>query len=186
MLDEAGWRDTDGDGIRDKNGVAFRFRYMIVSGTVLHEQIAKLVKDFAANVGIEVVPDPYEWSVFINRVQNRLFEATNLAWSGAVQNDPYQIWHSSQIGNHGSNYVGFNIPEADAIIEEARRTMDEKKRNKLYHRFHRILHNEQPYTFVYTRPSQRFLRPRFKNVTIHKLGLNPHEWYVPGDLQKYK
>jgi len=30
------------------------------------------------------------------------------------------------------------------------------------------------------------LHPRFKNVTIHKLGLDPQEWYVPKELQKYK
>ncbi len=186
LLDEAGWIDHDGDGIRDKDGVPFRFKYMIVSGTSLHEQIAKLVKDSAAKLGIDVIPDPFEWSIFIDRLQNRQFDATNLAWFGAVEADPYQIWHSSQIGNKGSNYVGFSNPQADALIEEARRTMDEKQRNPLYHKFHEILHHEQPYTFVYTRPSQRFLHPRFKNVIIHKLGLDPLEWYVPKEMQKYK
>ncbi len=185
LLDEAGWVDSDGDGIRDKDGVAFRFHYMI-GNIPLHEQIAKLLKDEAAKVGIEVSLDPYEWSVFIQRLQDREFDAVNLAWHGGLAQDPYQIWHSSQIGNRGSNYVGFNNAEADAIIEEARRTLDDDKRNKMYHRFHRILHEEQPYTFIYTRPEQRFLDRRFENVIIHKLGLDPHEWYVPREKQKYK
>jgi len=137
-------------------------------------------------VGIEVIPDPYEWSVFIQRLQDREFDAVNLAWHGGLAQDPYQIWHSSQIGNRGSNYVGFNNPEADAIIEEARRTLDDEKRNKLYQRFHRIIHEEQPYTFIYTRPEQRFLDRRFENVIIHKLGLDGHEWYVPKEKQRYK
>ncbi len=185
LLDEAGWIDHDGDGVRDKNGVALRFHYMI-GNIPLHQQIVKLFKREAAKVGVDVIPDPFEWSVFIRRLQDRQFDAVNLAWHGGLAQDPYQIWHSSQIGNRGSNYVGFNVPEADAIIEEARRTLDEEKRNKLYHRFHRILHEEQPYTFVYTRPEQRFLHKRFKNVIIHKLGLDPHEWYVPKDQQRYK
>jgi len=184
LLDEAGWVDTDNDGIRDKNGVPFRFHYMI-GNLPLHTQIVKLLKDKAARVGIEVIPDPYEWSVFIQRLQDRQFDAVSLAWHGGLAQDPYQIWHSSQIGNRGSNYVGFNNPQADAIIEEARRTMDEEKRNKLYRRFHRILHEEQPYTFIYTRPEQRFLDKRFENVIIHKLGLNQHEWYVPIQQQRY-
>ena len=62
LLDESGWIDHDGDGIRDKNGVPFRFKYMIVADMALHEQIAKLVKDSAAQAGIEVILDPYEWS----------------------------------------------------------------------------------------------------------------------------
>jgi peptide/nickel transport system substrate-binding protein len=124
--------------------------------------------------------------VFSERVTNREFDAVNMAWGGGVESDPYQIWHSSQIEKRGSNFVGFNNPEADAIIEEARRTLDAEKRNKLYHRFGRILHEEQPYTFIYTRPEQRFLDKRFENVIIHKLGIDEHEWYVPKELQKYK
>lgn len=185
LLDEAGWVDTDGDGIRDKDGVVFSFKYMICN-LPLHEQISKLLKDEAAKVGIEVMPDPYEWSVFIQRLQDRQFDAVNLAWHGGLAQDPYQIWHSSQIGKRGSNYVGFRNAEADAIIEEVRRTLDDEKRNALCHRFHRILHEEQPYTFIYTRPEQRFLDKRFENVIVHKLGLDGHEWYVPKHLQRYK
>jgi peptide/nickel transport system substrate-binding protein len=185
LLDAAGWIDHDGDGIRDKNGVPFRFKYTIVSGASLHEQIAKLLKDTAARVGIEVILDPFEWSVFIKRVQERDFDAVSMAWGGGVETDPYQIWHSSQMAR-GSNYISFNNPEADKLIEEARQTLDENKRNALYHRFHRILHEEQPYTFIYTRPEQKFLDKRFENVIIHKLGIDEREWYVPTGKQRYK
>jgi peptide/nickel transport system substrate-binding protein len=185
LLDEAGWIDSDGDGIRDKGGVPFRFRYMIVSGAQLHEQMAKLVKDSLSKAGIDVIIDPYEWSVFTQRVQDRDFDALNMAWGGNVESDPYQIWHSSQI-KKGSNYVRFSNAEADRLIEQARQTLDADKRNALYHRFHRIIHEEQPYTFIYTRPEQRFLDRRFQNVIIHKLGIDEHEWYVPKDKQKYK
>jgi peptide/nickel transport system substrate-binding protein len=185
LLDEAGWIDHDGDGIRDKNGVPFRFKYMIVSDMALHEQIAKLVKDAAAGAGIVVELDPYEWSVFSQRVLDRNFDAVSMSWGGPVEEDPYQIWHSSQ-RQKGSNYVDFNNPQADSLIEQARQTLDADKRNALYHKFHRILHEEQPYTFIYTRPEQRFLDKRFQNVIIHKLGINEREWYVPANLQKYK
>lgn len=186
LLDEAGWIDSDGDGIRDKNGVSFRFKYMISSGTYLHEHIAKLVKDEAAKVGIDVVLEPYEWSIFSERVVGRNFDALSMGWGGGVESDPYQIWHSSQIENRGSNFIGFNNPQADAIIEQARQTLDKDKRNALYHKFHQILHEEQPYTFIYTKPENRFLDRRFENVIVHKLGVDEHEWYVPKEKQKYK
>jgi len=184
LLDEAGWVDTNGDGIRDKDGVNFSFKYMIVAGTPLHQKVVKLVKDSAARVGIEVVPDPFEWSIFSQRVQDGKFDAVNMAWGGSVESDPYQIWHSSQI-DKGSNYVGFNVPEADRLIEKARMTLDKDKRNALYHKFHSIIHDEQPYTFVYTRPEQGFLEKRFENVIIHKLGVDEFEWYVPREKQRY-
>ena len=52
LLDEAGWIDTDGDGIRDKDGVAFSFKYSYATGRIVYEQLAKLFKDAAAQVGL--------------------------------------------------------------------------------------------------------------------------------------
>jgi peptide/nickel transport system substrate-binding protein len=186
LLDEAGWRDTDGDGIRDKNGTPFKFKFMTVSGSPFYEQLGRILKDSFARAGVVLIPDPYEWSIFSERLHSRSFEAVTLSWGGVVEEDPYQIWHSSQVEHRGSNYVGFRNPEADAIIEQARGTLDEGKRNELYFRLHRILNEEQPYTFMFTRPWLELLDNRFENVVVHKLGLNPHEWYVPKDKQKYE
>ena len=186
LLDEAGWVDSDGDGIRDKDGTAFKFKFMYSSGNTFYQRLVKVLRDEAAKVGIELIPDPFEWSVLLPRLSDRKFEAMVMGWGGDVIDDPYQIWHSSQIGNRGSNYVGFNNRQADALIEEARRTLDENKRNELYHQLHRILHEEQPYTFLFERPIMRLLDRRFENVIIHKKGLNWLEWYVPKGKQKYK
>ena len=97
----------------------------------------------------------YEWAVFIDKIQSTDFDATSLGWSDPdFQDDPYQIWHSSQMKG-GSNYIGFRNTEADRIIEKARQEFDLKKRVAMYHRFHEILHNEQPYTFLYTNAGAR-------------------------------
>ncbi|MGD9157072.1 MAG: ABC transporter substrate-binding protein [Desulfobacteraceae bacterium] len=186
LLDEAGWIDSDGDGIRDKDGIPFRFKFMYTSSSPLYKRLVKLLKDEAARISIDVVPDPYEWSVLMPRLSDRQFEAMVMGWGGDVIDDPYQIFHSSQIGDRASNYVGFNNPEADELIVTARKTLDEAKRNKLFQKFHLILHEEQPCTFLFERPIMRLLDKRFKNVKIHKMGLNWLEWYVPKELQKYK
>ena len=91
--------------------------------------------------------------------------------------DPPFIWHSSQIKG-GSNYIGFSNREADLIIEKARVEFDEGRRNRMYHRFHRILHDEQPYTFMYTGPALAVVSRRFTNVKVHTRGLNYLEWKV--------
>jgi len=186
LLDDAGWEDTDGDGIRDKDGIVFRFKYSYPTSGVTGERLAKLLKDEAAKVGIDVISDPLEWSIFTERLNERQFDAATLSWGGTIESDPYQIWHSSQIKGRGNNFIAFSNAEADEIIEEARRTLDDDKRYALYHRLHQILHEQQPYTFLVTRPTFKFLDKRFENVKIHKLGLNPHEWYVPKEKQRYK
>lgn len=185
LLDEAGWVDTNGNGIRDKDGVEFSFNFMIASGSEISNRIVKLLKDQMAKVGIELKIDPYEWTIFIQRLKDRKFEATTLAWTGQIESDPYQTWHSSQ-NQGGSNSISFNNEEADQIIVQARKTLDAEKRNKLYHRFHQILHEEQPYTFMFARPSLAFIDRRFENVEPRKYGMNLNEWYVPVEKQRYK
>jgi peptide/nickel transport system substrate-binding protein len=186
LLDEAGWIDTDGDGIRDKNGIAFKFKFSYPAEGATGERIVRMLKDDASKVGIDVVPDPLEWSIFIERLSKREIEAAMSGWGGTIESDPYQLFHSSQVKGRGSNYFGFNNPKADAIIEEARKAMEPEKRYKLYHRFHQILHEEQPYTFLISRQTFNFVDNRFENVKTHQLGINPLEWYVPKEKQRYK
>ncbi len=186
LLEQAGWVDSDGDGIRDREGVKFSFSFSYSTGSFIAEQLAKLLKDNAAMAGVEVTADPYEWSIFINKMNDRQFDAGMLGWGGTIESDPYQIFHSSQIEGRGNNFVSFNSAEADALIEQARVTLDAEERYELYHRFHAILHEEQPYTFLITRPTHVFLDRRFENVIEHTLGLDAMEWYVPFEDQKYK
>jgi len=185
LLEQAGWVDTDGDGIRDKDGLAFRFNFLYSTEKTLYHRLAKLLKDQAAKVGIEVIPEPAEWSVVIGRLTDRDFDAMVIGWGGDVLEDFYQIFHSSQIANRGSNYVGFRNAEADALMEQTRHSLNKDERIKLSHRLHRILHEEQPYTFLYARPTLRLVDRRFKNTKIHKLGPKYWRWYVPKDEQRY-
>ena len=186
LLDEAGWYDRNGDGLRDKDGIPFRFRLMYSNSYALYDRLAKLLKDEAAKVGIELIPQPYEWSLLLARLNDGEFQANIAGWAPDLLQDPYQLWHSSQIGNGGSNYVGFRSRQADTIIEEARKTLDQTKRNELCYWLHRILHEQQPYTFLFTRPTFRLLDRRFRNVKIHNLGLKYRQWYVPKEQQRYR
>lgn len=185
LLDEAGWVDSDGDGIRDKDGVTFRFKFMYSTGKAQYQRLAKLLKDEMAKVAVELIADPYEWSVMLPKLSDREFEAMVMGWGGDIVEDNYQIFHSSQIGNRGSNYVGYSNAEADVLLEKIRRTMNTTERDMFCHELHSIIHAEQPYTFLFARPTFRPVDKRFENVNIHYMGLNYLEWYVPKDKQRY-
>ncbi len=185
LLTAAGWVDSDADGIRDKNGVTFSFKFSYSTGSTFYEQLAKLLKDEAAKIGVEILADPYEWSIFVERMNDKKFEAAVMGFGGTIESDPYQTFHSSQIQDRGNNFVSFSNPQADELIDKARRTMDKDERYALYHKIHAFLHEEQPYTFLFTRPAFRFIDRRFQNMNVHKLGLYEFEWYVPRDKQRY-
>lgn len=185
LLDEAGWVDSDGDGIRDRDGVPFRFEFSIVSGVQFHEQLSTILKEELAKVGISMTIRPLEWALFTRVLDERSYDAVTLGWSLPVEADPYQVWHSSQI-EKGSNHVGFRSEEADRIIEEARVTFDKAARTRLYRKFHRILHEQQPYTFLFVSESLVAVDKRFANVNVYPLGLDTTEWWVPAGNQRYR
>jgi peptide/nickel transport system substrate-binding protein len=116
----------------------------------------------------------YEWAVFVKKLDERDFDAVTLGWSLGYSGDPYQLWHSSQI-KEGSNFCAFSSAEADRIIEQARVEFNDDRRARLYHRFNRIVHEEQPYTFMFCSPSLVVVNKRFDNVKVHRKGL-----FIPG------
>jgi peptide/nickel transport system substrate-binding protein len=184
QLDETGWKDSDGDGLRDKDGVPFRFEVVATNQNPLAEQILTIYKEELRRAGIELNIRLLEWASLIERVQAREFDASTMAWAMPPDPDPYQVWHSSQ-ATDGSNYVGFQNAEADRIIEEARLTFDLDKRVALYERFHEILHEEQPYTFVVISKELLAIDRRIHGVSMYPFEPDEREWYVPAALQRY-
>lgn len=184
LLDEAGWTDHDGDGIRDKDGVKFSFEFLIPGGSETGEKIATILKEELDKMGIAMEIRKTEWAVFTSRLNDRKFDAVTLAWSMGVESDPYQIWSSTQ-AESGSNFVGFKNAEADRLIETARQEFNRQKRIELYRKFSGIVNEEQPYTFLFCRKATVAVAKRFENVIVYPLGVDPIEWYVPSPLQKY-
>lgn len=176
LLDEAGWVDSNGDGIRDKDGVPFRFTFLITSSSVFLPKLASYLQRELKRVGVEMEIKRVEWSVYTQMLREHSFDACSLAWGNTdVISDPFQIWHSSQSQN-GSNYISFANAEADRLIEEARLEMDDDRRAELYRQLGRILYDENPYTFLYNRPYLDAVR---KNVR----GLRPAvPWYDLEDV----
>ncbi len=185
LLDQAGWVDHNGDGIRDKDGVKFEFEFLIPNGSETGDKISTILKEELDKVGIRMNIRNTEWAVFTTRLNERKFDAVTLGWSMGVETDPYQIWHSSQL-EQGSNFVGFSNREADRLIDEARTEFNRDKRIELYRKFSKIVHEEQPYTFLFCRKSTVALNKRFKGVVVYPLGLEPREWFVPPLLRKYE
>lgn len=177
LLAQAGWKDTDGDGILDKDGIPFRFTFLTAAGSPFGRSIGLILREDLAKVGIDLTIRQLEWATMLKLLSGRTFDAVLLSWSMPLIQDPYQLWHSTQ-SEKGSNFVGFQDPEADLLMEEARLEFDAERRAQIYKRFQRIIHEEQPYTFLFTLPSLTAVARRFENVQDYRLGLDPTEWTV--------
>ncbi len=188
LLEEAGWRDTDGDGILDKNGKIFEFTIMTNQGNLSRLKAAQIIQKRLGEVGIKVKIRVIEWASFINEfIDKKRFEAVILGWSTGIDPDQYDIWHSSKTGPKELNFISFKNKEVDKLLEEGRLTFDREKRKKIYFKFQEILAEEQPYVFLYIPYSLVIVHKRFRNVKLAPAGItyNLEKWYVPKFEQKY-
>ncbi len=155
-LDEAGWTDSDSDGIRDKlvdgTRIPFEFGLIIYGSSTEFATIANIYREALLEVGVKMNPRPLEWSTMLKRLDERSFEAYTGAWVMDWEVDLYQLWHSSEADRpSSSNRIGFRSKEADRIIEALRVSFDEEERVELCHEFHALVHDLQPYSFIYQR-----------------------------------
>lgn len=193
LLAEAGYKDRNGDGVIDgPDGQPFRFKLSYPSGSATYQRVVLFLKDSFARAGITMEPDPLDFPVLLDRIKRNDFDACSLGWGGTVESDCYQIFHSSQIADQGDNRTQYVSAECDRLIEEARKTIDDDARMKIWQKVHAVLHEDQPYTFLMNRPSLVFINGRIQNVKPTKLGLNylrlypnPIPWYVPAQQQRY-
>lgn len=187
LLQQAGWVDSNGDGILDQNGKKFTCEILIPTGRkIVEEQMAVLQKELK-QVGIEVKIQTLEWASYLERIQNRDFDVCRMSWAQSLESDPYQLWHGSEaeLGKRSSNHVFFKNPLADRLIEMLRVTLDPEKRKCIHCSFHRLLDREQPYLFLYTPKEYGAYNRKFRGVKWYPLrpGYDLREWWVAKEDQ---
>jgi peptide/nickel transport system substrate-binding protein len=190
LLKEAGWSDSDGDGVLDKvidgRKIPLRFEIKVNSGNAVRESVALVLLDELKKHGIAASVRQLDWTIFLNDVKNHHFDAVVLGWQmSTTEPDAYQVWHSSQAANKGSNAISYRNSRVDHILEQYRREFDPQKRIQLYKEFQQILHDEQPYTFLYVGKRVSAVHRRFHGVEVFPDGLRPIDWWVPSAQQKY-
>ena len=193
LLREAGYEDRDSNGVLEsESGQELRITLRYPSGGETYKRVLLFLKDSFARGGVVLEPEPTDWPLLIQKLDTRDFQAITLGWSGGIETDIFQMFHSSQTVEKADNFMNYANPELDETIDKARKSLDEPKRMELWRRCHRILHEDQPYTFLFRRKGLLFIDKRIHNVHETKVGFNyvsgwvmPIEWYVPTPLQIY-
>jgi peptide/nickel transport system substrate-binding protein len=172
LLTQEGWYDSDGDGVVDKTidgkKVPFRFTltYYVRSPTAkaIAEYVEQALKEIDVICELRGVDITDLGGIF----DDKDFDAVFLAWAqGAPPEEPKQLWASAGAKEKGSsNAIGFANKEIDAIIDELQYEYDLKKRTALYHQFDAIIHQEAPYTFLYTPKASLLYREYVQNVFL--------------------
>ncbi|MCL1890106.1 MAG: peptide-binding protein [Desulfovibrionaceae bacterium] len=189
LLAECGWlKGSDGTLVRE--GRRFEFTLLVNQGNEQRIKTAVIIQSNLKKLGIIVHIRSVEWAAFLNDfVHNRYYDALLLGWSTTLDPDLHSIWHSSRDFPGGLNFVGFSHPMVDELIEAGRSTFDQERRKQVYDRIQEILHEEQPYAFLYVPYSFSAVHRRFQGLEpLPVLGTdhNIHEWWTPEPQQLYR
>lgn len=188
LLTQAGWRDTDGDGLLDKEKRPFEFTILTNQGNEARKKVAEITQQSLKELGIKVNIRILEWAAFLKEfIRKRRFEAIILGWGIGQDPDQFDIWHSSKTGPDELNHISYKNPEVDRLLMLGRTACRQDDRKRYYDRLQEIMAEEQPVVFLYFPEALPVVSSRVYGIVPAAAGItyNFEKWYVPKDLQRY-
>lgn len=188
LLKEAGFNDTDGDGILERDGKPFAFE-IVTNQNKEREKSAVLIQRRLKDVGIDVKIRAIEWASFISRfIKTGDFDVVVLGWGLGLDPDQYNIWHSSQQAPGQFNFIGYNNPQADKLLEQGRLELNPDKRMKIYHELSRVLLEDSPIVYLSASYGLSAIHKRVRGIDSPAppagIGHNSQDWYIPQSLRR--
>lgn len=184
LLEQAGWKPGP-DGIRVKNGQRLSFEVLTRSGDKQIEAVMNIAQQQWKDIGVEVKPQYLEFSVLCAQYLDvAKFQAYLLGMSLRTDPDFYLYFDSKAAVNDKGQLVGFNDveyknPQLDKLLEEGRRTLDLAKRKEIYIEAQKIVNEDLPWLFLYSRKVVSGMNNRIKGVIWSPLGpIEQQQWYI--------
>jgi peptide/nickel transport system substrate-binding protein len=182
ILAARGWRDTDGDGVLDRNGRRFSFELLSNQGNAERQTAAVMIQEQLRKIGVEAKPRVVEFNSLIEQLEGHRFDASMFAWGIPTTLDLEYAFHTKSI-TEASNYGSYSNPEVDRLIEKVRTRRDLGEAAPLLHKLQQIVYRDQPYTFLWESQELVGISDRLQDVRPNGLFAtwNLKEWWLkPG------
>ncbi len=166
LLDEAGYKDPDGDGPKARFELVFK-----TSTEKERIDIAKIYIDNLKNVGIQLSLRTHEWGVFFTDIQEGNFHLFSLKWPFVAYPDfLYYIFHTKSFPPNGANRGRYTNAEVDKLLDQSRKELDRGKQKEIFSKLQNILADELPYIFLWHEENNAVVNKRVKNYTLSASG----------------
>ena len=187
LLDEAGWIDTDDDGVRDKDGITLALNHGTTTSELRHEAQVYFQEQMAA-IGVQINLQSYEDDLFFADFANGGPVATGqldlFEYSSAPRfPDPdTDEWLCAEIPSaenvNGRNWTAHCDPNVDALFKAQSSQMDPVKRQDTFQQITRHIYGNVYWLGLWQDPDLWVVGPRLQNVRISAAApfFNVHEW----------
>ena len=193
LLEEAGWFDDDGDGVRGRGALRLEFVLATNEDDPIRVRLIEAIAEQLAQVGIRAVPQTVPWEELVGQMLRlRRYDAILSGWQNLPPDpDPYPYWHSSQANERGLNLANYINEEVDSLLAEARWTSDRERRRELYHSFQEIFARDVPSLLLY-QPVYNYA----VDASVHNVQIGPMlnssdrfrtiaDWYIASQRLLY-
>ncbi len=185
LLAQAGYAKTGSDGFlvaEDGKPLQFTLKIPIEKENETVKRVALAFQNYLRQVGIKINLEFREWQAWKQDVfVDHDFDMVIANWGFDDSADISTLFHSGETGAWRNNFVGYSSPEVDALIVEAKTTLDREKQRTINQRLHALLAEEQPYTFLWTLTNYAAVHRKVRHVELHpfKLFTFADTWYIP-------
>ncbi len=173
LLEEDGWRDSNGDGIREKNGRPLRFTLM-TSDNALNRSVVEVLQSQFKRVGADAQIRVLEFQTLLAQHKSRDFDAVFNSWvldNFQMASAPAALFHSRLVPvSQSTNRSAVNIPALDRLIDQASDAIDTTQSRMIWRQMTDVLQREQPITFVYWLNEIAAIRTELENVVMDQRG----------------
>src|SRR5437868_9407127 len=181
LLGQAGW--TPGpDGIMQKGGQRLSLSWLAARGRYPKDgEITEAIQAMLKDVGIEARVQVLEWAAVFQQVRSNplshhLFTLGWVTSNADADYSLYALFHSKQVPPTGWNTSRYANPRVDALVEQARRSLNQTEREKLYGEVQDILAKEMVWIPVYTTKEIVVTRASVKGFQVHPVEYNLALW----------
>ncbi len=172
IFEGLGWRDADGDGVRERAGRPLRFQLLASQRNPVFGDLLQVVQAQLARIGVEVEARLLEWQTVLGLHRARDFDAVLTNW--VLDNfrvDPRPLFHSSQLAVEGSaNRSSYSNPAADSLMDLGARTLDAAEAISIWRRFAEIVQADQPITLLFWNDELAGVRKELDGVEMDARG----------------
>lgn len=188
LLDAAGWTDRDGDGVRENAaGEPLEITLTYNAGNQQRADIATIVQDQLARIGVRIEPELLEIPTLVARVLDptvRDFDGVVFGWVTEFNLDDRALFSSDRLMQPYA-FAGMENPRIDALLEEIARTADRDAALPLWREYQRLLSEEHPFTFLFFPERIDGVSTRL-NATIDVRGdwVGARDWWIDPDARR--
>jgi len=175
ILSKQGWHDTNNNGVIDKNGIEFKFTLAIPGGNPLRRYASTIITNNLKAVGIDVSIETMEMGAFIDNLIAKKMNAWMAAWYIPIPIELKAFWNSD-LQNTQMNFVSYQNIAVDNMMDELTIIHSNESKKQMYFEFQRIIHEDQPMTFMYWISNIVGINNRIEHLNVSPLGAITHCW----------